>query len=163
MATAPSPAKLRVSAISLPRRADRWAACESHLRAVLPPDLPFDMFAGTDARALASGAQHASVVDALEAAAECKIYRGWPITEEDDVRRAFSRLSSLPDGMAWVSYEKCFSRLWRRDRARLYVDFFCRHLTMGDVGAALSHLRLAERAHSEGLELQLVVEEGFVT
>ena len=74
------------------------------------------------------------------------------------MRRAFSRLSS-PDGMAWVSYEKCFSRLWRRDRARLYVDFFCRHLTMGDVGAALSHLRLAERAHSEGLELQLVVED----
>ena len=72
-------------------------------------------------------------------------------------RGAFSRLSSLPDGMAWVSYEKCFSRLCAT--ARGCIDFFCRHLTMGDVGAALSHLRLAERAHSEGLELQLVVED----
>ena len=31
--------------------------------------------------------------------------------------------------------------------------------TSGDVGAALSHLRVAERAHAEGVQLQLVLED----
>jgi len=150
----------RVTAISLRRRPDRWAACEEHLLSVLPPDLPFDMFPGTDAKAAAAAAAEGdSPVDALEQRTGCRVYRDWPITEVSDVHRCYPHLADLGETQAWVEYERCFSRLWRRDRARLYIDFFCRHLTLGDVGAALSHLRVAERAHAEGLSLQVVLED----
>ena len=144
---------VRITAICLRRRPDRWAACEEHLRSVVPERLlpSFDMFAGTDAKAAARGE---SPIDALEARTGCRVYRGWPIQEVSDVQRCYPQLAELPETQAWLEYERCFSRAWRRDRARLYVDFFCRHLTLGDVGAALSHLRVAERAHAEGLQLQ---------
>ena len=145
---------VRITAICLRRRPDRWAACEEHLRSVVPERLlpSFDMFAGTDAKAAARGE---SPIDALEARTGCRVYRGWPIQEVSDVQRCYPQLAELPETQAWLEYERCFSRAWRRDRARLYVDFFCRHLTLGDVGAALSHLRVAERAHAEGLQLQV--------
>ena len=145
---------VRITAICLRRRPDRWAACEEHLLCVCPEHLLpcFDMFAGTDAKAAARGE---SPIDALEARTGCRVYRGWPIQEVSDVRRCYPQLAELPETQAWLEYERCFSRAWRRDRARLYVDFFCRHLTLGDVGAALSHLRVAERAHAEGLQLQV--------
>lgn len=127
---------------------------------VLPADVPFDMFPGTDAKAAAGAAAEGdSPVDALEQRTGCRVYRDWPITETSDVRRCYPELAHLSDAEAWVEYERTFSRLWRRDRARLYIDFFCRHLTLGDVGAALSHLRVAERAHAEGLGLQVVLED----
>ena len=147
---------VRITAICLRRRPDRWAACEEHLLSVVPERLlaRFDMFAGTDASAAARGE---SPIDALEARTGCRVYRGWPIQEVSDVRRCYPQLAELPETQAWLEYERCFSRAWRRDRARLYVDFFCRHLTLGDVGAALSHLRVAERAHAEGLQLQVAL------
>ena len=150
---------MRITAICLRRRPDRWAACEEHLCSVLPEDLLpcLDIFSGTDAKAAASSGD--SPIDALEERTGCHVYRGWPITEVSDVRRCFPQLADLPDAQAWLEYERCFSRVWRRDRARLYVDFFNRHLTMGDVGAALSHLRVAERAHAEEVPLQLVLED----
>ena len=149
---------MRITAICLRRRPDRWAACEEHLLSVVPERLlpRFDMFAGTDAAAAARGE---SPIDALEARTGCRVYRGWPIQEVSDVRRCYPQLAELPETQVWLEYERSFSRVWRRDRARLYVDFFCRHLTLGDVGAALSHLRVAERAHAEGVQLQLVLED----
>ena len=46
---------VRITAICLRRRPDRWAACEEHLLSVVPERLlaRFDMFAGTDASAAA--------------------------------------------------------------------------------------------------------------
>ena len=149
---------MRITAICLRRRPDRWAACEEHLLSVVPERLlpRFDMFAGTDAAAAARGE---SPIDALEARTGCRVYRGWPIQEVSDVRRCYPQLAELPETQVWLEYERCLSRAWRRDRARLYVDFFCRHLTLGDVGAALSHLRVSERVHAEGVQLQLVLED----
>ena len=43
--------------------------------------------------------------------------------------------------------------------ARLYVDFFNRHMALGEMGASLSHYRVAERAHAERLALQVVFED----
>ena len=41
---------MRVTAISLRRRPDRWSACEAHMRAILPEDLldRFDILEGTE-------------------------------------------------------------------------------------------------------------------
>ncbi len=155
-------ATMRITAISLRRRPDRWSACEEHLRAVLPPALhsSLDLFAGTDAKAcIPEGASGEAAVAALEERTGCTVYRGWPITEVADVRRCYPDLAAKSDAAAWVAYERACAAAWRPDRARLYVDFFHRHLTLGDVGAALSHLRVAERAHAEGVELQLVLED----
>lgn len=151
------PAAYRVTAIGLERRRDRWEACEKHLQAILPPGIEFDMFPGSDAKMAASDAE--DKVAALEAAMDCHIYRGWPITEVSDVRRCFPSLADQSDAMAWVGYERAVARAFRADRSRLYVDFFMRHVSFGDIGAALSHLRVAERAHAEDLELQIVFED----
>ena len=156
---APPRSPIRVTAISLRRRPDRWRACEDHLRGLLGDG--FDMFEGTDAKA-AAGDDSTAVdrVAALEAATGCTVYRGWPITEVRDVRRCYtSPAPQLSDAEAWMSYERKVAAAWRSDRSRLYLDFFLRHLTLGDVGAALSHLRVAERGHAEGLSLQVVFED----
>ena len=119
----------RCTAISLARRADRWAACERHLRAIeMPADLTLDMFAGSDAKAACEGAVGDARIDELEAALDCRIYRDWPITEVADVRRCFPDLTHASDAEAWIGYVKACAACFRPDRARLYVDFFFRHL-----------------------------------
>ena len=147
----------RITAIGLERRRDRWEACEKHLRSVLPPEVEFDIMAGSDAKMAADRAS--DKVAALESSFQCKVYRGWPITEVSDVRRCFPSLAGQSDAMAWVGYERAVARAFRSDRSRLYVDFFMRHVSFGDIGAALSHLRVAERAHAEQLDLQIVFED----
>ena len=53
------------------------------MRSVLPGDIPFDMFGGTDARAAVADAAPGSeaAIAALEGGTGCRIYRGWPVTE----------------------------------------------------------------------------------
>ena len=152
----------RATAIALARRQDRWQACQAHLESVLPAEdvLPLDMFEGSDAKTATLGAAAGEEqIVALERTLECSLYRGWPITEIDDVRRCFPALAACGDDEAWMRYERAMSAAWRPDRARLYVDFFNRHLSLGEMGASLSHYRVAERAYAEGLELQLVFED----
>jgi hypothetical protein len=156
---------MRITAISLKRRPDRWTACEAHLRAVLPEALHecLDMFEGTDAAAcvLPGTPPGEPTAAAFEAAHGCTLYRDWPITECADVRRCFPRLDAAcaTDDEAWIGYERTMAAAWRPDRARLYVDFFNRHLALGEMGASLSHYRVAERAHAERLALQVVFED----
>lgn len=156
-------AGLHVSAISLRRRADRWAACEAHLTSVLPPAVRgrLKMVEGTDAAAAVGGASPGEAsVAAFELATGSVVYRGWPLVEVADARRCFPSMpASATDAEAWIFYESACRRAWRPDRARLYVDFFHRHLTAGDVGAGLSHLRVAEATHAEGVPWQLVLED----
>lgn len=157
-----SPRPMRITAISLARRPDRWSAIEAHLQQVVPPELVhcIDIFAGTDARAhLPAVGAGEEAIRALERALGCTIYRGWPITEVDDVRRCFPAGRASSDAEAWIAYERAINKLWKADRARLFIDFFFRHMTIGDVGACLAHLRLAERARAEGCSLQLIVED----
>ena len=148
---------VRCTVICLERRPDRRIACEAHLRRVLPPAVldTLDFYPAVDGKAAAG---QPPSVDAIEKSTDCRLYRGWPILDSDDVRRCYPRLCELGDVSAWVAYEKSFAA-WQRDRARLYVDFFCRHLTCGDVGAALSHFRVAQRAAAEGVALQVILED----
>ena len=158
--------RVRATAISLARRRDRWSACEAHLQSILPAQVPLDMFEGCDAKAAIAGASSSategttSPVVRLEQALGCTIYRGWPITEVADVRRCYPDLAEIEsDAEVWVQYEKACSRAFRPDRSRLYVGFFMRHLAVGEIGASMSHFRVAERAHAEGLDLQIVFED----
>lgn len=57
-----------------------------------------------------------------------------------------------------MAYERLFQG-WYRDRQLLYIDFYCRHLTFGDVGCSLSHLQLWEEADRDGLQLLVVFED----
>ena len=152
--------RTRCTAISLARRPDRWAASEEHLRSVLPDDVPLDIFPGSDAKAAIAGTvQGEARIAALEAALDCQVYRGWPVTETDDVRRCFPNLASASEAEAWIGYQRACAACFRPDRARLYHDFFMRHLAVGEMGASVSHLRVIERAHAEQLELQIVFED----
>lgn len=152
---------LRITAISLRGREGRWRACEQHMRGVLPPRLlrRFDMLDGTDASHITSNLARERALLALEREAGCKVWREWPITEVEEARRAFPSASTLPEGEAWNHYHRAISAVWKADRARLFVDFYFRFLTAGDVGACISHLRVAERGHAEGLAIQLVFED----
>ena len=154
--------KARVTAISLARRPDRWHAIETHLNSVLPANAPpLDIFAGSDAKAAVEKSNHNNkdAVAAIEAAFGCQIYRGWPITETDDVRRCYPHLADASEAAAWIGYQKACAACFRPDRARLYHDFFMRHLAVGEMGASHSHLRVIERAYSEGLDLQIIFED----
>lgn len=152
---------VRITAISLRRRPDRWAACEKHMRSVLPANLQshFDVLEGTDAKELCGGLTGEERLPALERGAGCTVWRDWPITEVEDARRAFPAAAELPDAEAWLHYERTVAKRWRPDRARNYVGFFFRFLTAGDVGACMSHLRVAERGHEDGVSIQFVFED----
>ncbi|KAL1508573.1 hypothetical protein AB1Y20_004672 [Prymnesium parvum] len=155
------PADVRITAISLRRNASRWASCEAHMRAVLPPPLlaHFAMLDGTDARALIGAARGEDALSALERAAQCTVWRLWPLTEGSHAAAAFPSAAALPDGEAWLHYTRAVRAAWRADRARLYTDLYFRCLSAGDVGACLSHLRVAEEAHADGVAVQLVFED----
>eukprot|EP00967_Tisochrysis_lutea_P154217 scaffold305889_cov36-Tisochrysis_lutea.AAC.1 len=118
------------------------------------------MVEGTDAAALTERLQNEAAVAAFERNTHSRLYRGWPLVEVEDARRCFqSTPAHASDATAWLAYEQACQRAWRSDRARLYIDFFHRHLTAGDVGAALSHLRVAEDAVLEKAQLTLVLED----
>ena len=150
---------VRCTAISLARRPDRWAACEEHLVSVTPPGVPLDIFAGSDAKAAVGNAVGEARVAALETALACTVYRGWPITETEHVRHCFPQLAHATDAEAWMGYQRACNAAFRPDRARLYVDFFMRHVAVGEVGASISHLRVIERAHAEGTGVQIIFED----
>lgn len=118
-------------------------------------------------------------VQAVEAAMGCRFYRGWPICETTDVLRALveggeglegeedaagkalrlSELSkNLSDADAWERYRRWFAD-WPRYRAMAYMDFHCRHLTLGEAGAALSHLQVIEEAQHAAVPWQIIFED----
>jgi len=149
---------VRLRAISLPSWGNRWQECEAYLQQALPPPvLPyFAMFRGINATAL--GRPLLPDVDAIEAALGCRLYRDWPIMEATDVKARFPHLASNTDVEAWVAYERMFEPWWR-DRQLLYLDFYCRHLTFGDVGCSLSHLALWEAAAQDSVTMLIVFED----
>lgn len=182
----------RARAVSLRRCADRWSECEAHMRATLPAWLDFAMHEGVDgklyadlidAEATAAAASRDEAFDppkedqvaAVEAAMGCRLYRGWPVCETEDVQRVFAMADgAVPDGVAeddaspalsprgearlWDLYFQWFSD-WPRHRARPYIDFHCRHLTLGEVGAALAHVQLIDRAVEDGVDAHVFFED----
>eukprot|EP00933_Yihiella_yeosuensis_P052346 TRINITY_DN50378_c0_g1_i1.p1 TRINITY_DN50378_c0_g1~~TRINITY_DN50378_c0_g1_i1.p1 ORF type:complete len:383 (+),score=56.69 TRINITY_DN50378_c0_g1_i1:70-1149(+) len=179
--------KVRARAISLKRCASRWASCESHMRSVLPPALDFEMAEGIDG-SLYKGLLPAHPEDdddgevsqveveehhiqALEEAMGCRLYRGWPVCETEDVLRAFAAakkdadrsdddnsLQDLSEAEVWNRYYGWFSD-WPRNRARPYIEFHCRHITLGEVGSALSHAKLIDEAYRDGVDLAIFFED----
>eukprot|EP00873_Tetraselmis_striata_P005875 jgi/Tetstr1/426139/TSEL_016467.t1 len=154
--------RVHTAAISLRNTPARWEGCREALERRLPASLQntFRMVEGVNAK---EEALHLLPdVDAVEEALGCRLMRSWPICDEQDV---WDRLPDLDcaagDGVAaWCEYERMFARRWHRDRARLWVDFYCRHLTFGDVGCSLSHLRLwEEAAGSSGPDILIVLED----
>lgn len=99
----------------------------------------------------------------VEAALNCGLYRDWAVCETQDVLRVLAAAaqteeeeadvealsSGLSETQAWDRYRTWFSD-WPKTRAWPYIDFHCRHLTLGEIGAALSHLGLIEAAAREG-------------
>ena len=155
--------------ISLRRNAGRWAAAAAHAATLDGGSMESDtnaggkvdvqMFEGTDAHAhkalLASGG-----LDAVEKELRCRVYRGWPICDEDDVRRILADAGqatgddgdgaaseAAPTGLElWLAYEGWFKRRWYKRLAQKYCDYFNRHMTLGECGSSLAHLRVAEAA-----------------
>ncbi|CAE7234127.1 Cercam [Symbiodinium sp. CCMP2592] len=97
-------------------------------------------------------------VDALEEAMGCHIFRGWPVCEVEDVVRMRPDLASLPDWKAWETYIS-WHRCWISDRASNYIDFYNRHLKLGEVAACLSHFRLWQKALRCDLDVCIVFED----
>lgn len=124
-------------------------------------------------------------IKAVETAMGCKLYRGWPVCETGDVLRVLEQtqnnnpglvsdpateegsdsgaeesidISALSETRAWDIYRSWFSD-WARRRAWPYIDFHCRHITLGEVGAALSHVRLIDEAVREGVRTHIFFED----
>lgn len=114
-------------------------------------------------------------VASVEAAMSCGLYRSWPVCETEDVQRVFAIadgavsefsaaddaapvLSPRGEARLWDLYFQWFSD-WPRHRARPYIDFHCRHLTLGEVGAALAHVQLIDRAVEDGVDAHIFFED----
>mmetsp|Transcript_220 Transcript_220/g.998 ORF Transcript_220/g.998 Transcript_220/m.998 type:complete len:250 (-) Transcript_220:37-786(-) len=93
----------------------------------------------------------------------CRIYRGWPVCETEDVLRILAAggeedVAELSEVKAWERYRAWFSD-WPRERAMAYIDFHCRHVTLGEIGAALSHWHLIQEACLDGVDWMVVFED----
>ena len=158
----------RVYLVSLQRTAERRAAAEAHLSAVLGGAGAFATFDAVDGARWA-GEARAGGAPAFEAACGARVYRGWPVQEASDARRVLAGVAHAgpaegadrderTDAEAWMAYERLF-RVWHSERARDYVDSHCRRLTVGDVGCTLSHVGVWERALREGARVACVFED----
>ncbi|CAJ1381719.1 unnamed protein product [Effrenium voratum] len=144
----------RAFCLSLQQRPARFGAAEAAM-AQLPESLQLEMFPGiygNDFRHLLPD------LSALEAAMGCRLYHQWPICDVEDVVRMKPELAELPDWKAWETYIS-WHRCWISDRASNYIDFYNRHLKLGEVAACLGHFRLWQKAVEEDLELCVVFED----
>eukprot|EP00439_Symbiodinium_sp_Y106_P024216 s2911_g2.t4 len=145
--------------LKTPRRAERFAEAERAITRALPRGVELEMFPGVYGHAF----RHLLPdVDVLEEALSCRIFRGWPICEVEDVVRMRPDLASLPDWKAWETYIS-WHRCWISDRwpyeASNYIDFYNRHLKLGEVAACLSHFRLWQKALRCDLDVCIVFED----
>lgn len=164
-------------AICLRRCVERWTACESHMQEVLPSWMDFQMAEGKDGSLfkdclrsdVATSMDEAEPlpteeqIAAVESNMGCKLYRGWPVCETFDVLRVLAcedsdDIDTLSEAQAWERYRMWFSD-WPRHRSWPYIDFHCRHITLGEVGAALSHLRLIDEALVKGVCMAIFFED----
>ena len=58
----------------------------------------------------------------------------------------------------WLEYESWFKGWTKRLREK-YVNFFFRHVTLGELGCSLSHLELWEDVVRCGISYQIVFED----
>ena len=153
--------KVRISAICLKRRVERWTRCQEHMGSVLREihdtighELEFHMFEGVDGTA--PNADGDPTIDGLERAHGFTLFRDWAVTDPEDLERVDPSLlraleaelgapgrltpAQLNEPAAyvrlWRAYEGLYTRHgWRRERARHYTDFHNRHITAGEVRA----------------------------
>merc|ERR1719316_1774003 len=78
--------------------------------------------------------------------------------EMDEEQRYTVLSQGLTDAAAWQRYRKWFAD-WPSDRARVYIDFHCRHLTLGEVGAALAHAKYIDDAFHDDIDVNLFFED----
>lgn len=151
-----------VSVISLLRRSDRWLPAENNIKQALAcfiekcSNIQVEMFAGVDAHA------HKVLLPDLSAIEEqlgAKVYRGWAITETCDVLRALHLREDTPEVQAWIEYENLYLRNWQRSYGSRYIDYFNRHMTLGECGSTLSHLSVIEKAHRDNVSVQVIFED----
>lgn len=80
------------------------------------------------------------------------------LSEVEDVLQMKPELQSLPDWKVWEAYIN-WHKCWISDRASNYIDFYNRHLKLGEVAACLGHFRLWQKALEEDLDVCLVFED----
>ncbi|CAL1128328.1 unnamed protein product [Cladocopium goreaui] len=145
----------RAYCLSLPQRPERFARAEAALKEALEPLIELEMFPGiygNDFRHLLPD------LDALEESLGCKLYRQWPICEVEDVLRMRPDLAELPEWKIWESYIS-WHKCWISDRASNYIDFYNRHLKLGEVAACVGHFRLWQKAMEDDVDLCLIFED----
>ncbi len=157
--------KVRVSAISLKRRPERWDKCKTFIESVLQEvyemielEIEFHMIEGVDGKHFELNEDYK--LSDLEESHNFSLYRVWAVTEPEDLERLDPTLVQqvaidvgaenqrlTPDQMnepevylrLWRAYENLYTRHgWQRDRARHYTDFHNRHITTGEVRSAAS-------------------------
>lgn len=72
--------------------------------------------------------------------------------------QACPELSELSETDIWTSYRQWF-RGWPGHRIEAYLDFHNRHITLGEIGCALSHLGVMDEALAGGQDLHMVLED----
>ncbi len=152
--------KVRVSAISLKRRPDRWNKCKEYMENILQEiyetiglEIEFCMIEGVDGRDFELNED--TKLSELEECHNFCLYKDWAVTEPEDLERLDPTLvqqvakdvgaedqrltpaqMNEPDTFVrlWRAYENLYTRHgWKRERARHYTDFHNRHITTGEV------------------------------
>ena len=139
---------LAVRAVCLAGRCGRWVDCAAHLAGALPgADVaisPAVDGAGVVARAGAAPRD----VAAVEAALDCGVWTGWAVADAAAAARACGEAVDSDDD-AWRRFRALFVRGgWSPKCVEGYASFHTRHVTLGELGCALSHVRLWDDARS---------------
>ncbi len=147
--------KVRLSVICLERRKDRWEIAEKYMKSTLGSkfqNIMFDMFPAVDGIAEVPTLLDSNLIG---------VYNKWPIQDEDDLLNLdpnIGLLSEAEGSYPMRTYEKWYT-CWNKSHAEKTIEFYNKHLTLGEVGTALSHWRLANRAFKEGIDVQIIFED----
>ena len=112
---------VRISVISLRRNKARWAGAEATLSAIQKygADIDCRVHEGVDGHAYKNlllndnddcdydPREQEGVIEAVEKAVGARVFRGWPICEEEDVVRAAGEERDKIKGNAWIYVRNC--------------------------------------------------------
>jgi len=201
---------MRVCFIGLERNQSRWNKALAHLELLESPEcfvairpkeplflndeafpvepgqVQFCMACGVDAHEFLTVYEDTLDVEYVERHLDCKVYRGWAVTDEFDVARISpeTAIQAAPHDIEFVNgtalletdekaqmaaskyglhvylaYENWFRGVWHKRFVDKYVGYFMRHMTLGECGSSLAHLRVLERQVADRIPIQFVFED----
>ena len=136
--------------INLDRRPDKFLATQEYMRQTCGVEVR--RFSAVDGKEW-EGLE----LEEVERLSGCRVYRRWVVVTDEDVTSLHPELE-IPAEMAWDQYCSWFDGL-KIEKQLDHLHYFCRAVTYGEIGCALSHLDLWQEHYEAGDEVVVVLED----